>query len=181
MRSLIASDIHGSRYYCDKLLEAYEKENAKMLVLLGDILYHGPRNDLPKDYNPKAVATALNKYKDAILCVRGNCDAEVDQMMLDFSVLSDMAVICDDKVRMYLTHGHVYNADKPPVMAKGSVLLSGHTHVPVCEERDGFIAMNPGSVSIPKSNTKHSYMVYENGVFEWKELDGETYMKYEYR
>lgn len=171
MKIMIASDIHGSAYYCEKMVEAYKSEGAKKLVLLGDILYHGPRNDLPKGYEPKKVIEMLNKIKGEILCVRGNCDTEVDQMVLDFPVLADYAVIYDGDVTMYLTHGHKYNPDNLPPIKNGDFLVNGHTHIPANEDMGNFTYINPGSVSIPKNGSKHSYIIYENGKFEFKELN----------
>ncbi len=172
MKLMIASDIHGSYFYCEKLLEALKKENADRLLLLGDILYHGPRNDLPEGYAPKKVITALNEIKEIILAVRGNCDTEVDQMVLEFPILADYCIIqCGEKT-VYATHGHKYGETTPPPMPKGSILLNGHTHVPKCTEYDTYTYMNPGSVSIPKENSHHGYMVYENNSFIWKDLDG---------
>ena len=174
MKFMIASDIHGSAYYCEKLLEAYKKEAADRLFLLGDVLYHGPRNDLPKEYNPKAVITMLNAMKGDILCVRGNCDTEVDQMVLEFPILADYAIVPVGERLLYATHGHVYNKANPPKMKKGDILLNGHFHVPAFEELEEFIYMNPGSVSIPKENSPHSYMTFDGEVFEWKTLDGDV-------
>lgn len=167
---LIASDIHGSPFYCRKLIEAFEKEKADKLVLLGDILYHGPRNDLPEGYAPKEVAAMLNKYSERILCVRGNCDAEVDQMMLDFPVLSDFGFIHSDGLDIYLTHGHHYNIEHPLPLPVGSILIYGHTHIPLDETRNGVRYLNPGSVSIPKNGSGHGYLVFENGEFTRKEF-----------
>jgi len=178
MKLMIASDIHGSAFYCEKLLDAFKRENPDMLLLLGDVLYHGPRNDLPEYYAPKKVIDLLNPLKDYILCVRGNCDTEVDQMVLDFPVLADYCILCDGDVTMYATHGHNYNEQKLPPISNGTVLLNGHTHVPKCTEHEGYVYINPGSVSIPKENSEHSYMIYENGKFEWKNLDGEVYNTY---
>ena len=178
MRLMIASDIHGSAHYCRELLAAYKREQADKLVLLGDILYHGPRNDLPQEYAPKEVIAMLNPLAADLLCVRGNCDTEVDQMVLDFPVLSDYAVIFNGEDTLYLTHGHVYNAETPIKGCKGGVLLGGHTHVPTVIEKEDFVYLNPGSVSIPKENSPHSYMVYENGLFLWKNLAGEEYKRY---
>ena len=175
MKLLIASDIHGSALYCGKLLAAYGRERADSLILLGDVLYHGPRNDLPEGYAPKEVAAALNAVSGEILCVRGNCEAEVDQMMLDFPVLADYAVVCLEKRRIFLTHGHVYHPDRLPPLRAGDILLYGHTHVPSWETRSGVKCLNPGSVSIPKNGTPHAYMVLEDGVFRWKTLDGEEF------
>lgn len=173
MKFVIASDIHGSAYYCKMLLDAFEKEKGDRLLLLGDILYHGPRNDLPKDYAPKEVIAMLNPLKNKILCVRGNCDTEVDQMVLDFPLMADYAVLSVGEKVIYATHGHEFNETAPPPLAKGDILLCGHTHIPKCSDCDGFTYMNPGSVSIPKENSPHSYMVLENDVFQWKELGTE--------
>ncbi len=171
MKFLIASDIHGSAYYCDLLLKAIEDEKPNKIIILGDILYHGPRNDLPKDYAPKKVIEMLNPLKDKLLCVRGNCDTEVDQMVLDFPVLADYAVIPVGERLIYATHGHNYNENKLPPLSSGHILLNGHTHVSKCVEYEDFIYMNPGSVSIPKEETPHSYMTFENNNFLWKNLE----------
>lgn len=179
MKFLIASDIHGSAFYCDLLLKAIQTEKADRVLILGDILYHGPRNDLPKDYAPKKVIEMLNPLKDKLLCVRGNCDTEVDQMVLNFPVLADYAVIPVGDKLIYATHGHNYNETKLPPIAKGDILLNGHTHVSKCTEHEDFIYMNPGSVSIPKEDTPHSYMTLENGTFLWKNLETkEVYKEY---
>lgn len=178
MKWFIASDIHGSAFYCRKLLEAFKIEEADRILLLGDILYHGPRNDLPKEYNPKEVIAMLNPLKDTILCVRGNCEAEVDQMVLDFPVLADYALIPTDKNLIFVTHGHNRNNTNLPAIKPGDILLHGHTHIPACEEHPTHIYINPGSVSIPKENSPHSYMIFENNTFIWKHLDGEPYKTY---
>jgi len=169
MKLLIASDIHGSADYCRKLMESVKKENPSKVLILGDILYHGPRNDLPSEYAPKEVAAMLNGIKEKLLCVRGNCDSEVDQMMLEFPVLADYAILCIEGVTIYASHGH-HNF---PALQQGDVVLSGHTHIPADYEKDGVRYMNPGSVSIPKENSWHGYMVLENGQFIWKNLEGE--------
>ena len=172
MKWFIASDIHGSAYYCRKMLERYKAENADRMLLLGDILYHGPRNDLPEGYAPKEVIEMLNAMKDEILCVRGNCEAEVDQMVLKFPVLADYAIIDLGNSIIYATHGHIYNENNLPPMKKCDILLHGHTHVPKCVEHEDYTYMNPGSVSIPKENSHHGYMTLENKKFVWKDLDG---------
>ena len=178
MKWMIASDIHGSAYYCKKLLEAYQREQADRLLLLGDILYHGPRNDLPRDYAPKKVIAMLNEHKQEILCVRGNCDTEVDQMVLQFPVLADYAVLTAGTRLIYVTHGHVYNSSNLPPIQPGDILLHGHTHIPACEEFDTHTYLNPGSVSIPKENSPHSYMTFDGVDFIWKDLDGEAYRSF---
>lgn len=174
MKWMIASDIHGSAYYCEKLLENYEKEHAESLLLLGDILYHGPRNDLPEDYRPKAVIDMLNARKNDILCVRGNCDTEVDQMVLQFPVLADYAILCVGERRIYATHGHIYNETHLPPMRNGDILLHGHTHVPACTVHETYTYLNPGSVSIPKQDSAHGYMILEDELFFWKDFAGNT-------
>ena len=178
MKFFIASDIHGSAYYCEKMLEAYKNEKADKLVLLGDILYHGPRNDLPEGYAPKKVIEMLNPLKDEIICVRGNCDAEVDQMVLNFPIMADYALLPIGEKTVFITHGHKFNKDNLPSLKKGDILLHGHTHVPVCEEYENFTYINPGSVSIPKENSGHGYMVLDGNEFTWKIFDGEEYRKY---
>ena len=175
MKLLIASDIHGSSRYCGELLRACDREKPDRLLLLGDLLYHGPRNDLPDGYDPKAVIPALNERKQGLLCVRGNCDTEVDQMVLDFPIMADYALLYSGGLRIYATHGHVWNPDHLPPLQSGDLLLYGHTHIPAWEERGGILCLNPGSVSIPKNNSPRGYMVFRDGVFEWKTLEGERY------
>ncbi len=175
MKILIASDIHGSAYYCRKLMDAWDREQPDRTVLLGDLLYHGPRNDLPREYDPKQVITLLNERRDSILCVRGNCDTEVDQMVLTFPILADCAWIAAKNASIFATHGHVFHPDRLPPLKTGDVLLYGHTHIPKWEEKSGFRCFNPGSVSIPKGNSNPGYMTLENGTFTWKTLDGEPF------
>lgn len=172
MKWMIASDLHGSAYYCRKMLEAFEREGADRLFLLGDLLYHGPRNDLPREYAPKELIPLLNGKKEKLLCVRGNCDAEVDQMVLEFPVLADYAVLPVGQRLIYATHGHIYHVKNLPPLAPGDVLLHGHTHVPAWTEfGQGNLYLNPGSVSIPKENSPHSYMTLEGNTMQWKELE----------
>ena len=172
MKIFVASDIHGSAYYCRTLLEAYDREHAQKFLLLGDILYHGPRNDLPEEYAPKEVIAMLNPRRKDFLCVRGNCDTEVDQMVLDFPILADYCILYIGDRMIFATHGHVYNKKNPPLLNEGDILLHGHTHVPVCEDLGDYIYMNPGSVSIPKEDSWHGYMTIEDGLFLWKDLEG---------
>ncbi len=176
---MIASDIHGSAYYCEKLIDCYKTERADRLILLGDILYHGPRNDLPEGYAPKKVIPMLNELKDEIFCVRGNCDTEVDQMVLDFPILADYAVLCERGRLVYMTHGHKFNEGNLPPVQNGDILLHGHTHVPKISEHETYTYLNPGSVSIPKENSYRGYIILENGVFLFKDLDNN--IKNEYR
>lgn len=166
MKLVIASDIHGSAYWCGKLLELIETEAPDRIVLLGDLLYHGPRNDLPRDYAPKAVIPMLSRYANRILAVRGNCEAEVDQMVLPFPCMADYALLEADGCSMYLTHGHLKSPDNLPALPEGSIFLSGHTHIKLDEIRGGIRCLNPGSVSIPKDGS-HSCIVWENGSFRF--------------
>ena len=212
MKWMIASDLHGSAFYCKKMIKAFERERADRLFLLGDLLYHGPRNDLPEGYAPKQVMPLLNGMKDRLLllgdllyhgprndlpdgyapkevipllnglkpklcCVRGNCEAEVDQMVLSFPVMADYCILPVGEKLVYATHGHIYNKKNLPPLAPGDVLLHGHTHVPAWESfGDGNLYLNPGSLSIPKENSPHSYMTLEDSIFQWKELaSGEVY------
>lgn len=172
MKLIIASDIHGSKTHCERLLEAFEAEKAEKLLLLGDILYHGPRNPFPDGYAPAEVVALLSKVKDEILCVRGNCDSEVDQMVLPFNISSDYATFCADGVNMVLSHGH-----RPvPPLSKSDVYLTGHTHVPLSTREEGFLHLNPGSVSLPKDeNETYGYILYDDRTFYFKTLDGGIY------
>ena len=169
---LIASDIHGSAWYCRKLLQALEREETERMLLLGDILYHGPRNDLPREYAPKDVIAMLNPLKERIVSVRGNCEAEVDQMVLDFPVLADYCLMPVGDHMMFCTHGHIYNEENLPPMMPGDILLYGHTHVPRAEKVLDKWMLNPGSVSIPKGGSVPSYAVLEEGTFTIKDMDG---------
>ncbi|MBR5543273.1 MAG: phosphodiesterase [Oscillospiraceae bacterium] len=179
MKWLVASDIHGSAEFCEKLVRSYKEEKAEKLILLGDILYHGPRNNLPSEYAPKSVVSMLNELKDEILCVRGNCDAEVDQMVLDFPIMAEYALLPLGNSTVFITHGHKFNTQNPPPLSRGDILLHGHTHVPKCEEfGDGFVYCNPGSTSIPKENSAHGYMLLSNDKLEWKTFSGDVYMTY---
>ncbi len=173
---MIASDLHGSAHYCRLLLERFEQEGASRLILLGDLLYHGPRNDFPAEYDTKAVTKLLNGVKDKLLCVKGNCDSEVDQMVLEFPMMAEYAVLPIGDRLCYLTHGHNYGPDNMPPMTEGDLLISGHIHVPVCREQEGVVLLNPGSISLPKDGTPHSYMVLRDGVFTWKDAEtGEVF------
>ena len=171
MKLVIASDIHGSAYWCGKLMELIDREQPDRVVLLGDLLYHGPRNDLPRDYAPKQVIPMLSQLQNKILAVRGNCEAEVDQMVLPFPCMADYALLEADGKMLYLTHGHHANPDRLPPLPEGSVFLSGHTHIKLDELRGGIRCLNPGSVSIPKDGT-NSCIIYENGNFRFTVLEG---------
>lgn len=173
MKLLIASDIHGDIDSMNEVVRAYEAHGADKIVLLGDLLYHGPRNDLPKGYNPKAVIEVLNKNRDNILTVRGNCDTEVDQMVLSFPILADYAFLSLDGLTVFMTHGHRHNTATPPQLKTGDILLHGHTHVLKCEEfGNNNYYINPGSISLPKENNPKTYIVYENRTFTCYDLEG---------
>lgn len=200
MKYLIASDIHGSAYYCRKMLERFGEEKADRIILLGDILYHGARNDLPKEYAPKEIIAMLNPLKDRIICVRGNCESEVDQMVLEFAIVESAFLCCPTCMEegaensksgeagsypggkdrlIFITHGHKFNLMSMPNISKDDILLHGHTHIPALEITDKCTYINPGSTSIPKENSKHSYMTLEDGVFQWKDVEsGEVYKEY---
>ena len=171
MKYIIASDIHGSAFWCERVLATMQAENAEKLILLGDPLYHGPRNDFPDEYAPKRVFAMLNEIKDKIVCVRGNCDSEVDQMVLDFPIMADYALLTLDEKTLFLTHGHLYNAENPPLLKDEDVLFNGHFHTPTfCKLENGSYA-NCGSVALPKDGTPHSYLVYEDGELLFKDLE----------
>ena len=172
MKYVIASDIHGSAFWCEKLIAAFEKENADKLVLLGDLLYHGARNDFPDGYATKKVFAMLNEIKDKIICVRGNCDSEVDQMVLQFPIMADYALLSYAGGKLFATHGHLFNAEKPPILQAGDVLLNGHFHVPCYKAlENGAGYANCGSVALPKDGTPHSYLVFEDGKLTWIDLE----------
>jgi putative phosphoesterase len=176
---MIASDIHGCAPACRRLLEIFENSGADRLILLGDILYHGPRNDLPEGYAPKEVIALLTPYADRLFCVRGNCDTEVDQMVLPFPILAETALLFVDGVTWFAAHGHRTGANPSagdlPKLPAGSIVLSGHTHIPTLDRTaDGLLLVNPGSASIPKGGFAPSYAMYEEGVFSVISLDGET-------
>ena len=176
MKMMIASDIHGSAKYCRMLLERYREEKADRLLLLGDHLYHGPRNDLPKEYAPKQVTEMLNALKDEIFCVRGNCDTEVDQMVLEFPIMADYAMLMWGTRVIYATHGHIYNLQHQLPMAKGDIMLQGHTHIPAWQPYgDDNLCLNPGSVAIPKDGSPHSYMILRDSLVFFKDMDGQIY------
>ncbi len=180
MKTIIASDIHGSAYYCRLLLEHARAEKADTLLLLGDTLYHGPRNDLPRDYAPKEVTKMLTALEIPVFGVRGNCDAEIDQTVLGFPIMADYSLLITGRHKIFVTHGHLYTPEDHPALCPGDAFLFGHIHVPVCEEREGVLILNPGSAAIPKENSPHSCMCLEDGVFQWIDLESGDICK-EYR
>ena len=181
MKLMFASDIHGSLSAAQAVLERYEAEGASRLVLLGDLLYHGPRNDLPDRYDPKGVTALLNSAKDELFCVRGNCDAEVDQMVLDFPIMADYALMDLDGVTAFVTHGHLFHLSNLPPHKPGDLLIHGHTHVLTVQQKDGMTYINPGSAALPKENHPKSYMIYEDGLFTIKTLEGEILLTHRIR
>lgn len=176
MKILIASDIHGSARFAEEFLAAVEREAPERILLLGDLLYHGPRNALPDDYDTRRTMEILNSLKDRITAVRGNCDSEVDQMVLDFPIMNRYELLEADGVKMFATHGHGYSPLNPPPFVEMHVLLNGHTHVPVLRRYESFLYVNPGSISIPKGGSDHSYCIFEDGRFSLRHLsDGAEY------
>ena len=178
MKLMIASDIHGSAKWCERMLQAWREEGRPRLLLLGDLLYHGPRNDLPEEYAPKRVIGLLNDVAESLLCVRGNCEAEVDQMVLRFPGMADYCALLLDGHVIYATHGHLFGEDNPPPLAEGDILLCGHTHIPGVRRHEGFTYVNPGSVSIPKNGTAHSYATLEGGALRLIDLEGGEYARH---
>lgn len=165
MKLLIASDIHGSEKYAQIIKDAFIKNECDTLLLLGDLLYHGPRNDLPENYAPKKVIEILNSLKDKIIAVRGNCEAEVDQMVLNFPVMNESTQIVMNGYKIFATHGHHHNPDNLPFLNENDVFMFGHIHIPVCEKKDGIIIINPGSITLPKQNSEHSYGLIDNDIY----------------
>lgn len=170
MKYFIASDIHGSAYYCDLMLKRFAAEGADRMLLLGDLLYHGPRNDLPRGYNPKAVLAMLNEVAGRIIAVRGNCDSEVDQMVLNFPIMADYAILDLGGVLIAATHGHVFNEENPLKVCRGGVMLCGHFHVPAARRHEDYLYLNAGSVALPKENSAHTYVVFDGARFVWRDI-----------
>ncbi|KWX72703.1 phosphodiesterase [Paenibacillus jilunlii] len=172
MKLMFISDIHGSLHWLEQALAKAEEEQPHTLVVLGDFLYHGPRNPLPDGYDPQGVAARLNAYGKSLVAVRGNCDAEVDQMLLQFPMMGDYVLILHEGRKIYATHGHGFSIDNLPPLAPGDVFIQGHTHLPVAEVREGITVLNPGSISLPKENNPNSYAILENGEFIIKDFAG---------
>ena len=172
MKLMFASDIHGSADVCEAMFRRFEAERPDKLILLGDLLYHGPRNDLPPRYDPKSVIAMLNGMKEDLLCVRGNCEAEVDQMVLEFPVMADYMTMWIDGHMLFCTHGHLYDIENMPNIRRGDAVISGHTHIYRAEEKDGVTYMNTGSVSLPKNGNMPTYVIYTDGQFQVRDMDG---------
>lgn len=174
MKLFVISDIHGSLKDLKNALAAYERENCDTLLILGDELYHGPRNPLPDSYDPRSVSELLNNLKKKIIAVRGNCDSEVDQMMLEYPIMSDYSILFWEQKRIFMSHGHIYNKDTLPPLCEGDILIYGHTHIPVAEKHENIFMLNPGSITFPKENFPKSYGIFENNSFKVKTFDGKT-------
>ncbi len=172
---MFIADIHGSLYYTRRALEIFEEENARYLLLLGDILYHGPRNPLPRDYNPEEVARALNRCAEKIIAVRGNCDSEVDEMVLDFPLATVFSTVLLEGRRLFMTHGHIYDEDHRPPLNRGDVLLCGHTHTPALGKKDEVFMANPGSLSLPPEGYPRAYGVLDTDFIRIKDLKGQVW------
>ncbi|ASA25268.1 phosphodiesterase [Paenibacillus donghaensis] len=173
MKLMFISDIHGSLFWLERALEMLEEERPDQLVILGDFLYHGPRNPLPEGYDPQGVAARLNALAQMPIAVRGNCDAEVDQMLLQFPMMGDYVMLLHEGRRIYVTHGHGYSMENLPQLAAGDVFIQGHTHLPVADVKEGIYVLNPGSISLPKENNPHSYAILQYGEFVIKDFDGQ--------
>lgn len=172
MKLMFISDVHGSLYWLNKVLEKAAEEKPEQMVFLGDFLYHGPRNPLPDGYDPAEVANTLNRYKHQIIAVRGNCDSEVDQMLIEFPMMADYAMLYHEGRRIYVTHGHGFSIDCLPPLEENDVFIQGHTHIPVADRKDGVVVLNPGSIALPKENNPHSYGILEHGEFLVKDMEG---------
>ncbi|MDQ2087471.1 phosphodiesterase [Herbivorax sp. ANBcel31] len=174
MKLFFISDMHGSIYYTKKAIEIFESEKFDYMIILGDQLYHGARNPLPKEYNPKEVSALLNQYAHKIVAVRGNCDSEVDEMVLDYPISLHSTILYNNK-RLFITHGHIYNGENLPKLKRGDVLIYGHTHIPKAEKTGDICIINPGSISMPKENNPNTYGVLDSDIFKIKDLEGNTF------
>jgi putative phosphoesterase len=177
MKILCISDIHGSLPALKASIDAFHREQCSQIVILGDLMYHGPRNPLPDGYNPAEVASLINTFKDRIIAVRGNCDSEVDQMLVEYPMMETYAQISDSALNIFLTHGHVFGPDRRPPLPEGSILAFGHTHIPVAEKSGSIWLFNPGSVSLPKKGYAASYGIYDGRSLYVKALNGDSILK----
>ena len=177
MKYMIASDIHGSAYYTGIILGFFEKMKCDRLILLGDILYHGPRNDLPKGHNPKEVTRLLNNYKDKIIAVKGNCEADIDQVVLEFPIIAPYFIMEVNNKLVFFTHGDEFNSSHLPM--KDIILVHGHTHVQRCEKHEDHVYLNPGSIALPKDDSYHGFMIMENGLFSFYDEQGNKHNEYQ--
>ena len=178
MKLLFASDLHGSAAAATAVMNRVKEENADRLILLGDLLYHGPRNPLPEGHDPMKTAAILNECPVPVLGVRGNCDAEIDQVLLQFPMMPDyMLLLTEQGTGLFITHGHLFHEQQLPPHCAGDVMIHGHTHVHGVFQAGDMTVLNPGSAAMPKENQPRSYMVYENGVFEIKSLESGSVLK----
>ncbi|NCB33705.1 MAG: phosphodiesterase [Erysipelotrichia bacterium] len=175
MKFLTVSDIHGSLSGASHIMELYAFHQCDAILCCGDILYHGPRNNLPEDYAPKDVIAILNPIADHIIAVRGNCDAEVDQMVLSFAITADYSIVYAGKRKVFMSHGHIYGPEHLPVLQPGEAFLSGHTHIPAAEEKNGIYILNPGSIALPKGGHPRTYGVLEEHLFTVYAMDRTPY------
>ncbi len=174
MKLFFISDIHGSLSSLNAALKCFHEERADQIVILGDALYHGPRNPLPDGYNPAETAGLLNQYKDRIIAVRGNCDSEVDQMLIEYPMMETYGIVQLADRKLFLTHGHIYHPDDHPPLRAGDILAFGHIHLPLAEKRGEIFVFNPGSISLPKENNPPSYGLFDGGKLQVKTFDGEV-------
>ncbi|CAE6952760.1 Phosphodiesterase YfcE [Vibrio sp. B1REV9] len=175
MKLFFASDLHGSLPATEETIQLFLASGAQHLILLGDTLNHGPRNPIPEGYNPTQVAELLNQYSEHIISVRGNCDSEVDQMLLNFPMMADYAwLLLESGQRMFLTHGHLYNSAKRPPLRSGDIIAHGHTHVPVAEMQEEAVIFNPGSMTFPRNALPRSYGLLDGKTLTVKTPDGEV-------
>lgn len=179
MKLFFVSDIHGSAFYTRRALEIFKKEEADFIVILGDELYHGARNPLPVEYNPKEVTELLNEYADKIIAIRGNCDSEVDAMVLNYPMMSDYSIVLYNGRRLFLTHGHVYDEENLPKLSSGDVFIYGHYHIPKAEKKGDVFIINPGSITFPKENNPNTYAMLEDNIFTIKDLEGNIFKSLE--
>lgn len=175
MKLFFMSDIHGSVHYLKKALENFEKEAADYICILGDQLYHGARNPLPPEYNPKEATQMLNGYAKKIIAIRGNCDSEIDELVLDYPIMAAYSSVLLNERRLFLTHGHIYNPESLPPLNDGDIFAFGHIHTPIAEKRGNIFIFNPGSITFPKENYPNSYGVLEDNVLRIKDLNGNTF------
>ncbi|NLZ28858.1 MAG: phosphodiesterase [Firmicutes bacterium] len=181
MKLMFIADVHGSLHYTRRALEIFEEEGASYLLLLGDILYHGPRNPLPRDYDPATVALSFNSYAENIIAVKGNCDSEVDEMVLDFPLAPVFSTVLLGGRRILMTHGHIYHGDHRPPLNRGDVMLCGHTHIPALETKEGIHIANPGSLSLPAGDHYRSYGLLDPGSVCIKDLEGKIKKEISFR
>lgn len=180
MNYLVVSDIHGAYSGAQAIEDALKYHNLKNTLCLGDVLYHGPRNDLPNDYAPKKVIPIMNQLKNNIICVRGNCEAEVDQMVLEFPCMADYNIVPMKTHKVFMSHGHIYSPNNLPTLNENDCFLSGHTHIPTAYQKDGIYLLNPGSISLPKEDHPRTYAVLTDDSFTVYTLEHKEYMKIDF-